>query len=81
MLVAKTSFSWSGRVFQEGTSVADDDPVVKGREHLFETVEERHVRVRGGVVERATAGPGEIRNVQIPKKRTSAKKASAKKDA
>lgn len=75
MLVAKTSFSWGGKVYQEGESVDPKDPVLTNREHLFETVEDRHNRVRGRGVERATAAPGEKRNVTVPKK------AAAKKPA
>lgn len=50
------------RVVRKGTAIAAADPVVKGREHLFDTAEDA---VRGPV-EQATAAPGE--------KRTAAKK-------
>ncbi len=44
------------RVVKGGQLVAADDPVVKGREHLFAPVED--------VVEQATAAPGELRAVK-----------------
>ena len=42
------------RVINRGDVFDRSDPVVKGREHLFEDVDE--------VIERATAGPGERRS-------------------
>lgn len=69
------------RVIAAGTLVADGDPVLKGRESLFEKVED-HVEKYGRrdrvtkdsekerdskVVERATADPGERRSVGRPK--------------
>lgn len=49
---ATTSFA-AGRVHvREGVVLPDDDPVVAGREHLFEPV-----------VETATAAPGEKRRL------------------
>lgn len=56
-------------VFPPGRLVDSGDPVVKGREHLFESVEvaaSRESRAPlGGVVESATAAPGEKRSVAV----------------
>lgn len=49
-------------IVNEGLVVASDNPSLKGLEHLFEEVEDDVERV-----ERATANPGERRNVQISK--------------
>lgn len=58
-LRAKTGFILSGhRVVKGGEVVSIDDPVVKGREDLFEPLE--------GVVERATRAPGEMRVLPRP---------------
>ncbi len=53
-------FFWGQRFVAKDEIVSSDDPVVKGREHLFKPIE----------VEQATAAPGEKRNVAIPKKVT-----------
>ena len=73
LLRCKTSFRPAGRpvMVQRGDLVDSSDPVVNGREHLFESVED--------IVEAATAAPGESRTV-APRKRA-AKKAAAKKAA
>lgn len=67
---AKASFvTYSGgapRMVHVGDLLEDTDPVMKGREHLFEGVED-HVRRpsgRSGEVEAATAEPGEKRSVR-----------------
>ena len=65
-----TSFSafvdGAPRVINEGALVEDGDPILAGREHLFETVE-AHVSGRaGGPVEQATAAPGEKRTRRKP---------------
>lgn len=45
------------------------DPVVKGREALFEPVDEWAARVQQGPrIEQATAAPGEKRSVAVPEK-------------
>ena len=61
-------FFWGQRFVAQDEIVASDDPVVKGREHLFKAVE----------VEQATAAPGEKRSVAIPKKKPAAKKPAGK---
>lgn len=56
------------RVVRAGDLVEDTDPVMQGRAHLFETVEE-HVAQRQPQqpqVETATAEPGEQRNLTPP---------------
>lgn len=54
MRTALESFAVAGgRTVQRGDVVADDDPVVKGREHLF--------TAPWAQVEQATAAPGERR--------------------
>ena len=50
-------FFWGQRFVAQHEIVSSDDPVVKGREHLFKVIE----------VEQATAAPGEKRSVAIPK--------------
>lgn len=66
-LIAKSSFQvFTGaapRVIQAGAAIDSDDPAVAGREHLFRTVEE-HL----GIVEAATANPGERRTTRRPAK-------------
>lgn len=72
------------RVYAGGELVDDKDPVIKGREHHFETVEvtvgRRARRARRATVEEATAVPGEKRDMtepeEKPAKKTAAKKAS-----
>src|SRR5687768_17513469 len=57
----KSSFAASvrgvPRVMKTGALVNDDDPILKGREHLFEDAE-LHVQERASRVEQATAEPG-----------------------
>jgi hypothetical protein len=55
------------RVVRAGDLVGDKDPVLKGREDLFEPVEE--YLDRRSNIEQATAAPGERRSVAVPKKR------------
>lgn len=67
-----------GDVYPAGMLVDAKDPVVKGREASFEPAEDAAARVvRSTSIERATAAPGEKRDV-TPKP---AKKAAAKKTA
>lgn len=70
VLRAKTTFAAPGRVFiNRGDLVDSSNPVVKGREHLFEDVETH--------VERASAAPGEKRRaVKRPAKKAAAPKAA-----
>lgn len=78
----KSSFATSvrgvPRVMKTGQLVTDDDPVLKGREHLFEDVE---AAVRDVPVEDASAAPGRRRSLTRAAKRAQArpvKKAAAK---
>lgn len=68
------------RMVTVGQLVDASDPVIKGREALFEDVE-THVSEKAArpapQVERATAEPGEKRSVTPPRK-TAAKKTAAK---
>jgi len=61
---ARTSFAVPAGVFSrvvaEGDVFSDTDPVVKGREAFFEPVDGFVDRV-----ERATANPGEVRDVVL----------------
>lgn len=61
------------RMVTAGQLVEASDPVIKGREHLFEDAE-TYVSERAPKVEQATAEPGEKRSVGRP----AAKKAAAK---
>lgn len=80
----KSSFAASvdgtPRMYNVGQLVDSSDPVIKGREALFEDVE-THVAEkaahRSSGAERATAEPGEKRSVQ-PVRKPFAKKAAAK---
>lgn len=56
------------RVFTPGTPIEDTDPGFKGREHLFEPVEDTAER-RHSVTETATAAPGEVRTRRIGRPR------------
>ncbi|WP_328941524.1 hypothetical protein OG259_07575 [Streptomyces sp. NBC_00250] len=62
-------------MFTVGQLVADDHPVIKGREALFEDVETYVSDRSASRVEQATAAPGEKRSVG----RGAAKKVAAKK--
>jgi len=63
---SKVSFAVTVRgvpkVINAGHLVEDGDPLLKGREHLFEDVE-THLSDRSASVEQATAAPGEKRTV------------------
>lgn len=56
------------RMVLAGSDVTDDDPVVKGREHLFVPAEEFADR-NARPIESATAAPGEIRTTRRPAKK------------
>lgn len=76
----RTTVNGAKRVVPAGELVEDTDPVFKGREHLFESVD-TYVTRRDTRVERATAEPGEKRSVGRPvakKTAAPAKKAAAK---
>lgn len=64
---ARESFSFdrAGIPFtvRQGHLVEEGDPVMAGREHLFELADEHVARSAAGQVERATAAPGERRVV------------------
>lgn len=74
------------RMYTVGLLVDASDPIIKGREHLFEDVE-THVADKAARqaprVEQATAGPGEKRSLAPPPaaKRTAAKKTAPKPSA
>ncbi|MEU0458603.1 hypothetical protein ABZ322_37835 [Streptomyces sp. NPDC006129] len=53
------------RVVRAGALVAEDDPIVNGRESLFESVDQ-HLAARATRVEQATADPGENRDLTPP---------------
>ncbi|RSS59789.1 hypothetical protein [Streptomyces sp. WAC01280] len=65
----------SPHMFTVGQLVADDHPVIKGREALFEDAETYVSDRTASRVEQATAAPGEKRSVG----RGTARKAEAKK--
>jgi hypothetical protein len=73
----KASFSavigGAPRVINEGTLVEDGDPILTGREHLFETVETFMSDRSAPPVEQATAEPGERRTVRKPPARKTTK--------
>ena len=64
-------------VLQDGTVVSSDHPAVKGREDRFEEVTTDNALIRDpnaamapatGIIEQATAAPGEKRSVSTAKK-------------
>ena len=65
------------RVVTVGQLVDDSDPVVKGREANFESVE-TYVSDRTARVEETTAAPGEKRSVGRPAARKAAAKPATK---
>lgn len=68
------SVNGTPHMFKVGQLVDGDDPVIKGREGLFEDVETYVSDRSASRVEQATADPGEKRSVG----RAAAKKAAAK---
>jgi hypothetical protein len=76
----KTSFAVSvagvPRVMKAGALIQDDDPIIKGREHLFEDVD-TFVQKQRTRAEAATAEPGERRSLSKPAKKTAAAKTAA----
>lgn len=58
VLRVRTPFAAGNRVYPAGSTVDAADPVVKGREGLFEAVPDA---AESPVVEQATAAPGEKR--------------------
>ena len=63
VLRAKETFFVGNAKLTKGQLVNDDDPIVKGKEHLFESTEE----VAIPMVEQATANPGQRRAVRRPR--------------
>ncbi|NYV72983.1 hypothetical protein [Streptomyces sp. UH6] len=55
------------RVVRTGDLVQDDDPVLKGRERLFEDVDAHVAQRAPRTVEQATADPGEPRSLTSPR--------------
>lgn len=51
------------RVVGAGELVDTDDPIIEGREHMFEPIDTYMSRRGGGQDETATAAPGEARTV------------------
>jgi hypothetical protein len=65
---AYTSKSGVPRSIVPGDLMFDGDPDLKGREHLFERVEDAAARTKS-VVEDASAAPGELRSLSTVSKR------------
>lgn len=93
ILRVRDSFLYYGpgyqRMFCAGDLVDGSDPAVKGREELFQPVEDfvqektdrKQIGLRGRTVERASAEPGEKRETPTPKvEEKSEDKAEEKKD-
>lgn len=72
MLKVINSFSVGKRTLRRGQVVADDDPAVAGRKHLFVDLKDEDARAQARV-EQATAAPGERRNVFLEAKEAVAK--------
>jgi hypothetical protein len=68
------------RVMKAGALVQDDDPILTGREHLFEDVD-AFVQKQRPRAESATAEPGERRSLTKPAKKTAAAKTATRKPA
>jgi len=62
-VVAVTSFQTNqwGEAVVQGATYRSDDPIVLAFPDKFETASQQDARV-----ERATARPGEVRNVEVP---------------
>lgn len=58
---AKETFFIGRTTVSRGQLVRDEDPVLAGRGHLFEAVDDNLP-----IVEQATAAPGEKRRIAIP---------------
>lgn len=60
----------AGLIIREGDRYWSDDPIVKGREHMFRELTVKSSRPAAGTsvgaVETATAAPGERRSVSRP---------------
>lgn len=67
MRKCNTSFFVGARFVAAGELVEDSDPILRGREHLFDAP----VRAAGPVIESATAAPGEKRATRRSTKKTS----------
>ncbi|WP_412079041.1 hypothetical protein ACLF6K_37490 [Streptomyces xanthophaeus] len=67
------SVNGTPHMFNVGQLVDADDPVIKGREALFEDVE-TYMSARGAQVEQATAEPGDRRSVGRPAKKTASRR-------
>lgn len=74
-MLVLTSFFACGRFYQAGSTVDDNDPVIKGREVFFVASDGATEADPVPVVEQATAAPGERRTV----KKSTARKSAAKK--
>lgn len=78
----KTSFAvvtgGTPRVVRVGALVEDTDPVLKGRENLFEDAEAFVSAQTARRVEQATARPGERRSITRPLAKRAPAKAAAK---
>lgn len=59
-LRARETFFYGNRMIARGQLVNAADPIVKGREHLFEPTD-----ADVPIIEQATAAPGERRNVRV----------------
>lgn len=68
ILRANTTFHVGRRAVRQGDIIDSSDPIVAGREHLFDSAAD--------VVEAATAAPGERRST-APRKRPAKKAAAA----
>lgn len=67
--VARATLAGRGSRIRKGAVVCADDPIVAGREKLFEPLRiTHHCKQRKGdaMVEQATAAPGEKRAVKLP---------------
>ncbi|GHH87820.1 hypothetical protein [Streptomyces capitiformicae] len=75
----RTTVNGAKRVVPAGELIEDSDPVFKGREHLFQKVDD-YVARHSPTVERATAEPGEKRGLGRPRttKAAAAKTAAPK---
>lgn len=74
----------NGRVYSPGDLVRSDDPVVRGREHHFETVEAAAATRANTTLESASAAPGEKRTrtrAKAPAKSASAAPGEGKSEA
>ena len=74
-LRARETFFVGNAKVTKGQLVNDNDPILKGKAHLFEPIDGD---IAVPMVEQATAAPGERRRVRVPRGRRSIRTPTSK---